>query len=1222
MFVYYDWQDVNINWESVDMVWELVGFYTTPTLKESALMTSMVQVKRKGISEDFVATAQKAQELLPIALIAESILPKKDLLLKTNVRYNKNLFLEKSFFKTPDKIKLLKNAAALTLTTIINQNLTSKFTGSIRDDIRAKTILEFSTQDLDESYLSKLLLECYNEDLNPMTIEIAESDNVYDIVNKLGNINDIDSTVKQKRIQRLDNLITSNIAKYNKLQRKWNNAQGVDFLLAAGLIGYSEVKNFNAREAFRQEKQALDNIINSYRLLLDHVSKMSKDLLSKTDKLSAYRTKYIQKIIRNTYALISEEIKGFEKEASGAFTKILNALKQIDTLLIAITLLTTLYVTNRRLLRKRSQQSLNSISAALACLPDTPEPFDVSVVSVPFTINLECPVSSDDVIVPHVPIELKLEQISCEINQNVEIDVKVESKTEITKYAIIRNDRKDDKLTISLDKDSDVSPEVRIGTLGKLALYSPVIGTIDSISENELILTDITDPEEDELSKQINILGSKYNRMNELKDFIKKYYILSLYPVMLATSSEDDKKTLDKYINVEKHWKDALKDLEKLDKEYEKQVKKISGKDNVKKQAENETLYKIKEELEQFEKINFDKQKLIAKKAINISKATKPKNDEFELFEYYILELGAKLNGLENLTGIEIKFRDEIQEIIRKRFIVDKYNKSKLENKINDQIKEIEKGLTIGNWFKKAKDIYDSSKSLETLKKWLLGLANDNKKLTEHEKIVYVNRTMFLFSLYLSYDRLVKHYNILKKETTPKKETIKEGNFISQFFNAAWKELDQLPKEIEKIESFIDSLSLFQTYTVIDYQGYSARLYSLTDKTTCESEEKDPYITGKSTYGYGDIQYWLKYCSFATLASVSNPITGWSTGWIFPAPIPFPVIYIPLKSIMTKFGFIVVGISICGIYVFPWTLFSNLTNEYNTPLGNPTAFIKKEIDALKREVAEQIKNLRKSFIKNAMEDTKKKIRQIELKIKDTQRQLEDHKNNKPEKYESSEGSNLMQGVRKNITYVSELKVWTQTKFEFEENIVILKTQKWGHEKVYAILDSASRLGTSLKGSQDKLEQAEKLINGKLDAITGLLDKANKLLAPLPITMQPNTTNFGLTLKNLKPIIRIEEDLDDNINETPLNTLIDKFKLKNDDFISKTFSNKIDKSVINYKLYTSALSLNMVTIMKRDAFPSYELLKLTNVPWVSFLYKNFVTEGAKTFGFPGQPPLPL
>jgi hypothetical protein len=131
-----------------------------------------------------------------------------------------------------------------------------------------------------------------------------------------------------------------------------------------------------------------------------------------------------------------------------------------------------------------------------------------------------------------------------------------------------------------------------------------------------------------------------------------------------------------------------------------------------------------------------------------------------------------------------------------------------------------------------------------------------------------------------------------------------------------------------------------------------------------------------------------------------------------------------------------------------------------------------------------------------------------------------------------------------------------------------------------------------------------------------------VIAPLPITMKPNTANFGITLKNTKPIIKIADELDDNINEGPLNKIVEKFYLKNSDMMSSKYGSKLTGTIINSKAFKTALTAANLTIMKKDPFPRYEKLTPINVPWVAFLYKDFVTTGARTYGFPSQLPPPI
>ncbi|NMC58862.1 MAG: hypothetical protein GYA51_05680, partial [Candidatus Methanofastidiosa archaeon] len=97
---------------------------------------------------------------------------------------------------------------------------------------------------------------------------------------------------------------------------------------------------------------------------------------------------------------------------------------------------------------------------------------------------------------------------------------------------------------------------------------------------------------------------------------------------------------------------------------------------------------------------------------------------------------------------------------------------------------------------------------------------------------------------------------------------------------------------------------------------------------------------------------------------------------------------------------------------------------------------------------------------------------------------------------------------------------------------------------------------------------------------------------------------------------------DNINTGVLNPIVDKFKIKSDDFMSKNFNNKMQNSVVNWKKYKLALKAAMPTIVTKDPFPKYQNLKLTNLPWIAFLFKDFTPTGAKTYGFPGFSPYPV
>ena len=1225
------------NREEAGALWESINYNaasSTPS-ETSELLTSIPKTKilDYGITRDFVSIAEKKTE--PIALTSVEIIKDKKKLeiSRVNALFLKNLLSEKTFFSKTKKIDLMKNAALATLDLIIKNVSTStkKSKYSLIDNIRIKTILKFSAEDLNEDDLSEILLACYGEIDKEDIPEINENLDTHEILKILSEKSDIDRKINTNKINKLSSLISSNISKENSLKEKIEKKALK--IVTIGLL-YNDLKDINLKDEIEKEKLALisekekvEEIINSYKFLLQHILGMTKDLFSKTYHPSRYRTKYIQKIIRTTYSLMKSEVQQLSGNIKTEYEKILNYLKNIDDILIALALITSIYINNRLKVQKRSKNTLIKIANDFACISDIPEESNYLINTTPIDIssltNFQCPINTDNIIVPHIPIELKLENISCEISQDEEISVEVKDSPELSTYAIIRNLRKNSLLVSKITKDTKLTQETKIATLDDHFLYSPVEGTVDKINNNEIIIKNISEPPEDYLTEQINLLNKKYEKYNNINAFIKNYYIKSLYPIMLSISIVDDASTYDESSGIEKEWKSLKKTFSGINEDYEKEIKKITGKDNVKQHAENETLYKIKEQLDEEQKKYYYHLSLYGEMAQKLAKKVKAKSNEYELFEYYALDLGAKFNGLENPSNLEKEFRDKINEIIRKRIIIDGYKKKKLERKINNLIKDLEKGISLGNWFNEGMLIFLTKRNINDVKKWLIGLGEKNKKLNEYEKTTLINRILFLFDLYLIYDNLTQKYNILKKETTDKKETIKEGNFLNEFFNNLWIERNTLILEIEEIQKIITDLSLIKTYSIIDYNGYKARLYTLSDETDCISLESNPYLTGKSTYEYKDIQYWLKYCAFATLASISNPVSGWSTGWIIPSPITFPVIYIPIKSIITNYGFVVIGISICGTWIFPWFLLSNLTLNHNTPFGDPTAILKREVNALRQKIGEQIKNLRKEFIKNKMNETKEKIDEIKINLKQKEEELKEHREQKPSKYlEISNFEDNLQGIPKNVNYIFELEKWEEEKLVLQELITTLKIKKWNLEKIHKILFESYELGKSISGGGEKLEKIENLINNQLDNLIALIDKINNILAPLPITMQPNTTNFGITLKNPNPIIKIEKELDDNINKGPLETIFNKFRLKNNNLISTNYSNTLNNSILNYEKYKNILALNMITLVKKDPFPSYELLKLSNIQWLKFLYTDFVTTGAKTYGYPGYHPLPI
>lgn len=1174
---------------------------------------------------------------------------------KTYLKFRLNMELEKLYFSIPTKRELIEAAAMIAIEQIINQLIKKQMSKNtlkyyLRNDPLSKSILQYSSNQINNDYVSDMLLQCYNE-TNEVKEELDvwdENLNENDLFKNIDAINDIDRKIQNldiikgllmgaasflvnKEYTKLD--ISARIEQIKLLQKQLIN-ETVESVKQQINAQIEEIKSEIEilKEKISQTIKDIKQQIKSYIALLQYIIEMIKDLFTKTDHPSAYRVKYIQRVIRVTYTLLKSQVLDIYDEYKQMYHSILNALKSLDDILILIAMFTSTYLQNRLKLAKRSRKTLNEQIAPNYICSNIPEPFDISVNRVPLQLTLECPREIDDVQVPHMPLSEKIKNIGCPVEgplPNID-QPKVIPETAI--YAIIQNNRKETELSITAKKDDYVTQKTVISKLDNMPVYSPVEGYVEEVLENKIILRDISEPT-DYLSDQINSLNEKYQELNDIKLFLKYHTINSLYPSMLSIAIVDNKTTKNVNRGVDDEWKDIVKEYEKIQKQYDKDIKNITGKDNVEKHAKNETLIELKEQIENEEKKFDNSLRFLFNKAQNISKYTKAQDKEYKLFEYYLFDLGLELNEIENPSKLEITFRDKINEFRDRRYIVDGYNKNKIEDKIKDLIRKIEKGGTTAKvWWDKINEIYRSTKDISRVKDFLKGLANKNDKLDYSEKTRYVNRAVALYEFYVNINKVVQKYNILKKETTSKNETIKEGNWITKFLLDLQIKYDELNKEVQQIQSIIESLSLISTYSLTTYNDKSARLYVIVDEPTCTPTYKD-YVNPEPKFGYGDIQYWLKYCAFATLTSVANPITGWSTGWIFPAPILFPVIYIPIKPIQTKYGFIVLGLTICGIYIFPMVIMANLSNNFVLPFADPLGAVKREIEEIKRQLAKEAEELKKLGIKPLMEKSKQKIYGHNENIDNYRNLIIKNKQNKPKRYITPEDeefnlNNIRTGVHQNIHYAEEMTQWASRFAEYEELLITEQIKLWKEQTIYQGLYKAYTLGTPLKGVSDALYKAQEYINKQLDKLSGILDNANQALASLPISITPMTANFGFTLKNPTPIIDIDDELDENINETALNPIIEKIRLSNALTMAKNLEQKLDSLPINifdFDAYLNTLiplmSLPVGGIIQKDAFPHYNLLRVTNFAWLKFLVK-FTNVGAKTYGFPGQLPLPI
>ena len=384
-------------------------------------------------------------------------------------------------------------------------------------------------------------------------------------------------------------------------------------------------------------------------------------MLTKTDYPSRYRTKYIQKLIRNTYAVLKGNLDAFVKNEADEYQDVkehikntLKSLKLIDASIIAIGIATALYLSNRSKMQQKSTEALNEASLDATC-QSVPPAFDVSVNRILLPESLSCLAIPDVDLVPHEPIESKLQNMDCIVDSTIPPEDDSTQYTDHVTVAIVRNATAKTMGT-RLSIGSKVKESDFIFSVGDKAIYSPISGTVIDISTNQIVFNDLIESPASYLATQVSLLNEKHKRAMDVKTFIRTYYPHSLYPVLLSTSITDGKKTTDLTSGIKSDFNKAKRRIARDIESYEKNVKEITGKDNVEKNAKNETLYVIKDQVQAEEKKMFDAIKAEGEAAKNRSLRITATMAELNLLSYYESLVSSIDASTATPTQIELDF--------------------------------------------------------------------------------------------------------------------------------------------------------------------------------------------------------------------------------------------------------------------------------------------------------------------------------------------------------------------------------------------------------------------------------------------------------------------------------------------------------------------------------------------------------------------------------------
>jgi len=921
--------------------------------------------------------------------------------------------------------------------------------------------------------------------------------------------------------------------------------------------------------------------------------------ISKSKFPSPNRVGYLKSLLKNMYNDFSE----FYGDKNKLWNEIKPAIKIVYASITALLLISSIYKLNRSKSQKQSLDDFKSIVADSSCIViEDAKDYQVQSNKFPSSIpdnvcNINEPGSSFPV--PKRTFNEKINNVTCSIEQNEETPIINKAKESIINKAIIEGEFTSIKVSVG----SKITENTILGFIGGESVYSPVIGTVSLIENNKIFIEDISQPEENLLvTKSLN-LKTLFETYYEDKELIKNFYIESSYPILLANSKKRSSKK-----NIEQIYNKAMNKLNSkkgIRNSFNKNIQDITKSDRVKKESENNNLISIKNDIDTAEKTLFSELKLLYNNSLNKAKRTQAKSYEYSLIDYYV-NLLSLLQDIKDPKTVFTNYIKIIHDILLNRLINDNYDTIKLKEKINDYVKEIE-GIDDRKdniYFQQIDNIWNNTKSYDSIKNFLTDKINKNKKIELSKVQLLVNRVLYLYKFYREVSELTKKSQ--PTNVSIKSLTTSEAILIKGYFDTVWKSLDTIQTDIDKLIKEIElTIIPIQTSTItINNEDYI--YYKIKQDNVCEpTDNEDPYLSSKSKKGLNDIDYWLKYCSMATLIGVINP-SSWSTGILAPMPILLPVIYIPIKGLQVDWGVMCIGLTICGYFVMPFILSGNLTNRYTLPIGDITKPIKNEIKEIKKILNTDLRELKNNILQNYINNKKSEIDLISSQLKDAE---------------------FNYSLDKAINPTTQLEKLNKMKkiAEDKEIITTLRSSLYVKQKTYNSLiaiqngSSAEKENKELKDPKISfIDERQKNIDKQFTKLEQLVNKMQKILIVFPSALAPNSANFTPTLKNPKPKIEIADKLDETFNLDVLDKINSEFKMSNEDYLSPNFSSKSAQ----YKKYLSKISSSINFIIKNDPFPKYENIKLSNLSYIKFLSNNFVMKGSYTFGIPGQLPIPI
>jgi len=930
---------------------------------------------------------------------------------------------------------------------------------------------------------------------------------------------------------------------------------------------------------------------------INYIIFLTIDLIKNSEIPSLYRTKYIKTLILSYASYIKHYALQF-KDNNINDLDIIKTLTSIDNLIASVVTGSYVYLSNRKKLQQTSLDNINDIISDNGCFSNIPQPFDVSI-----NTNIIIDVSINDINVCDVIDEegptnpIIYEEVSCESPIVEEPAINPEYSPSLISNAFIKNSTT--KIFIpSVSIGSYVNSRTPIGNLDASIIYSPVEGYVSDIQKDKVYIKDIIEYEISDIDKITDKLIKNYNDISNISEFIKKYNVNLLYPIMITYPGKQ--KILD-FIGIRTQHNYYIDRHNININNYNNKIQDMTSYNNIKSQLESNNVAEIKVKIDEETALLMNAIKFINNNASNSQNNTIPVPSDYELFDYYMLLL-TQLNTSLKLTEIEKTLKEKITEFTGKRFVVEKNREANIKNLINEKIKILEKGKSTLNYFEKLFSAYAKNKSIIEATQYLNGIATKNKKLDNNEKEELIKSIMYIFNYWLAILDIKKKYTGTVNNLLD--ELNYESSWLKDFLDKQWNLLNSLVEENKSLEDFLLKENKNPSYGIVEENNIVYQAYIISEDVIC-TPAVDSIITPDTSKDIFTYDYWLKYMSQTTLIGAAD-ILSWSTGLILPSgPVKLPVIYVPITPIKTPYGFILIGVTICGIYFSPFVTYNNITMNSKS-IVMPKLSIVDEVKSLKAELNNIKSTLKENLLAPILTNIKDELSPIKKEIDDIKFIIKNHKKIKP----VSNKKNLL-----------ELNKWNADNIVYNKKYAELSIQKFKLQIKYKNIEDYKTTGkfnpSYSDNNTEKVHNSIKSTLKKLDKLSGFLDKLDNALSILPTALAPTSCNFGASLKNPKLVVEIDDNINDNINDTILTKVFSSHKKKKESLMQKNQKPSNGNSLKNY-YKTLKSSINLV--ITKEPYPTYDRINLSNLGFLKFA-KTFVEKGSKSFGIPGQLPLP-